>query len=563
MLSLGISAVSRGDVQESTGTFPLRFYRTDLRYDAALKGMNDADTLRPDTGMTFDVPCNAHFVEFGETEGPPRGEGMENAVFMTGEMAERTARALAEGMALGSWMLKSGSSMSSSAQPYRVRHLEELCLCVNCTPRIEALTPPDTLQAADSRCTAGGEVRLEFSLPAVPSGEQLVGYSVCWADRGENDTDFSSWSEPVFFPCDPREGTLFVPGPAAGVLRRYRMAARGRRESSAYLECKGAVLGCAAPAAPLTQAERYRDRLTLTVTVPPAAAPGNVLIYVNDRLWGMTGREGGIRTISLLLSPEDTALQVTLRDSLGGKSEATAVPVPDGDPGEALPYYTFRGLCSADMGIYLTSLPLPFLQPRGNEHLAAGCTESIFEQEDWDVYFENECMLQGIVKEDVLPQGAMALLCGEGECVFSALPGRVYHMRIRSAALAPFCREGGRQLTLQVLLSPFWQRAKEQPLSLSPGENLLFNGGDIAALPLIRLQCHGNVTLRLVEEELSLFGAEGEITLDLASKTLLYADGTPFQDHSGSFFSLPKGACTLLLTGDTPGGELLLRERYL
>ncbi|MBO2516066.1 MAG: hypothetical protein CW338_02145 [Clostridiales bacterium] len=566
-VSIAVSCRSEGNALESRDPCPLQLYRTTLAYDAEKAGFNSADTARPDAGMTFDAPVNGYFAEYARTEPLERGGTLENSVFMTGDAARRMAQALAEGCALGTWQLKSGSTFSADTPPYRVRYLEDLTLTIGTEPVSREVISPDRFIPLTARASAGGTLQAAFSGTVEQSAENPVtGYLLSFRDREGG--AWGEWSESEPLDTAETSGTLTLPAPPAGIERAFRIAAVSAENTGVWREMTGTVTGVQPPAAPRVTLRMQGCAAVLDAEFPPDPAGAGVCRYllINGVIAGMTGPEGGTVRCRHFCEPGDTVIRVQAADLPGGRSGEQTLPVR---PSRCFDRTAFiwNGICSEDLGIRLLQAPDTSFAPAAQRVLrAAGCSESTVLPED-GAFLPAEAEMLLYFPPDAGRDDAGRVLRGEGLLRLGAEPGFTRRAVILSLTEESVYTDGGRKMLLRLLLSPFRFRAKESalPLAGNGNETPLYCSGAADALPLITLTVAGgerDVTLTVNDTSLRIIDARGDVTIDCEKRTVTGPDGTPF-DTSGVFPRLRPGINALRLPEGVTGGSIMLRERYL
>ena len=597
-VSIAISCQSLGNPNESAAPCPLQLYRTALAYDAGKAGLNSADTLRPDLGMTCDSPVNEYFIEYARTEPLERGGALTRSVFMTGDAAARMAQALSEGYALGSWNLKSGTAFPASAAPYCVRYLTEISVTLGLEPVSRDVLSPDHFAPTRQKATAGGTVTAAFSGTVTGSAENPVtGYLLSFRDRERESGAWGDWSEGESLPVTASSGTLTLPVPAAaGVSRAFRIAAVSAENTGEWREMTGTVTAVAAPEAPAVKIKMQGYTAVLEAEIVPDPAGGCRYLMIGGEMAGMTGPglgngEGGTENRAFLCcrhlcGKDDTEISVTVTDEYGGVSPAVTLPVTPARCFDRTAF-CFRGVYSEDLGIRLLQTPDHSFAPAALQLLrAAGSSEStvLREGEEEGVFLPTEAEMLLYVPAHASREALGRALQGEGMLRLGAEPRWQRKAVILSLTEEGLYTDGGRKMKLRLLLSPFRKRADgvesdgegtgteadaytgegegERPIPVTQKEMLLYFGGAAPALPTVVLTCTGDVTLSLGGKTLKILNTAGQYTVDCEKRVTTGPDGEE-AETAGDYPCPAPGRHILQLEGNITGGSILRGERFL
>lgn len=587
-VSIAISCQSLGSPDESAAPCPLQLYRTALAYDAGKAGYNSANTLRPDLGMTYDSPVNVYFIEYARTEPLERGGALTRSVFMTGDAAARMAEALAEGYALGSWNLKSGTAFPASAAPYCVRYLTEISLTLGLEPVSRDVLSPDRFEPARQKATAGGTVTAAFSGTVTGSAENPVtGYLLSFRDRERENGAWGDWSEGESLPLTASSGTLTLPVPAAaGVSRAFRIAALSAENTGEWREMTGTVTAVAAPEAPAVKIRMQGFTAAVEAEIVPDPAGGCRYLMISGEMAGMTGpgpdesggenRTGKARLCCRhLCGKDDTELSVTVTDEYGGVSPAVTLPVTPSRCFDRTAF-CFRGVYSEDLGIRLLQTPDHSFAPSALQLLrAAGNSESTVlreGEEEEGVFLPMEAEMLLYVPAHASREALGRALQGEGMLRLGAEPRWQRKAVILSLTEEGLYTDGGRKMKLHMMLSPFRRRADgvdcegegecERPIPVTQKEMPLYFSGAVPALPIIVLNCTGDVTLSLGGKTLRILNTAGQYTVDCEKRVTTGPNGEE-AETAGDYPCPAPGGHILQLAGNITGGSILRGERFL
>ena len=592
-VSIAISCQSLGSPDESAAPCPLQLYRTALAYDAGKAGQNSADTLRPDLGMTCDSPVNEYFIEYARTEPLERGGALTRSVFMTGDAAARMAQALSEGYALGSWNLKSGTAFPASAAPYCVRYLTDISVTLGLEPISSDVLSPDHFAPARQKATAGSTVTAAFSGTVTGSAENPVtGYLLSFRDREQENGAWGDWSEDESLPLTASSGTLTLPVPsAAGVSRAFRIAAVSAENTGEWREMTGTVTAVAAPEAPAVKIRMQGFTAAVEAEITPDPAGGCRYLMIGSEMAGMTGPEpdesegggengGTARKTRLccrhLCGKDDTEISVTVTDEYGGVSPAVTLPVTPARCFDRTAF-CFRGVYSEDLGIRLLQMPDHSFAPAALQLLrAAGSSESTVlregEEEEEGVFLPAEAEMLLYVPAHASREALGRALQGEGMLRLGAEPRWQRKAVIMSLTEEGLYTDGGRKMKLHMMLSPFRRRADgvdcegegegERPIPVTQKEMPLYFGGAVPALPLINLNCTGDVTLSLGGKTRKILNTAGQYTVDCEKRVTTGPDGEE-AETAGDYPCPAPGGHILQLEGNITGGSILRGERFL
>lgn len=583
-VSIAISCQSLGNPDESAAPCPLQLYRTALAYDAGKAGLNSADTPRPDLGMTCDSPVNEYFIEYARTEPLERGGALTRSVFMTGDAAARMAEALAEGYALGSWNLKSGTAFPASAAPYCVRYLTDISVTLGLEPVSRDVLSPDHFEPARQKAAAGGTVTAAFSGTVTGSAENPVtGYLLSFRDRERESGAWGEWSEGESLPLTAASGTLTLPVPfTAGVSRAFRIAAVSAENTGEWREMTGTVTAVAAPEAPAVKIRMQGYTAVLEAEIVPDPAGGCRYLMISGEMAGMTGPglgdgEGGTENRAFLCyrhlcGKDDTEISVTVTDEYGGVSPAVTLPVTPSRCFDRTAF-CFRGIYSEDLGIRLLQTTDHSFAPAALQLLrAAGSSESTALWEEEGVFLPMEAEMLLYVPAHASREALGRALQGEGMLRLGAEPHWQRKAVILSLTEEGLYTDGGRKMKLRLLLSPFRRRADageregedegERPIPVTQKEMPLYFGGAVPALPRIKLNCTGDVTLSLGGKTLKILNTAGQYTVDCEKRVTTGPDGEE-AETAGDYPCPAPGGHILQLEGNITGGSILRGERFL
>lgn len=601
-MSVAISCRSEGHTNESAAPCPLQLYRTSLAYDGTKAGLNSADTARPDRGMTCDSPTNEYFLEYARTEPLEKGGALSRSMFMTGAAAARMAESLAEGYALGSWNLKSGTVFSASTPPYCVRHLTDISVTLGLEPLSRDVLSPDHFEPVRQKAPAGGTVTAFFSGTEVSDAENPVtGYLLSFRDR-ENGV-WSDWSEGEPLPVTDLSGSLSLPVPEVpGVSRAFRIAALSAENTGEWREMTGTVTAVAAPEAPTVKIRMLGFTAAVEAEIAPDPAGGCRYLMIGGEMAGMTGPglgdgEGGTENRAFLCcrhlcGKDDTEISVTVTDEYGGVSPAVTLPVTPARCFDRTAF-CFRGVYSEDLGIRLLQTPDHSFAPAALQLLrAAGSSEStvLWEGAEKSVFLPAEAEMLLYVPAHASREALGRTLQGEGMLRLGAEPHWQRKAVILSLTEEGLYTDGGRKMKLRLLLSPFRKRAGagesenagegtgtgadvytgegegegegERPIPVTQKEMPLYFGGAVPALPRMKLNCTGDVTLSLGGKTLKILNAAGQYTVDCEKRVTTGPDGEE-AETAGEYPCPAPGRHLLQLEGNITGGSIWRGERFL
>ena len=207
-------------------------------------------------------------------------------------------------------------------------------------------------------------------------------------------------------------------------------------------------------------------------------------------------------------------------------------------------WFTFKGVDSRDMGIFIRSMPIRHMPGRNYSHKKLSGLDGSFRSGDGsynDVRVQLECDIPNAVNIAAV----VGWLSGDGELVFSDEPTLAYDAAVekefsRSSIIA---KMAGQRFTITWLCAPFRRMipAAEPIVIAAPGS--FSNPGTVYSLPKITVSAHGDFSVSINQQTMFFSDVADGIVLDseLVDAFALDESVTVNERVYGEFFRLNPG----------------------
>lgn len=566
VLSISFSATSEGVNAESAEAVPVRLYRTNLHYDATKQGWTDANTKRPDLGMTYDNPYNDHFIEYGETGAFVRGESLSDSLFMEGDPAARLAEALADGCALGTWALKPGRTMTNDTPPYRVRYMSDVSITIRHEPESTNVTAPTSAIILDNYASAGTAVRLNVSGATQPESgvNPITGYKVS-ARKSADGVAWGDWSNDEIIETDETTATLLVTVSAQDDYHvQLRVATTSAMNTSNYLIATGEVIIASSPEIGSVLYKISGRRIDYTVYVPSSPYAGNLYVYLNDECRAMLPYDGGIARFHAVYGAdgkhEDT---LYVADEYGGTSEEKGITAYTSRNDAGNNWFSFNGRRSEDYGLLVTEfLQKSSASERVKNDTVIGRYGDLPNRENDDIYDAYDatfqCISLGGFDADI-----RSWLAGDGDIIMGDDPNEIYSASIQQAVeMSRFSRGiSDKVIVVRVHLQPFKRHTDDDWMPLARSGLSVLNDGDCDCYPTVHMNGTGNLTVEIAGKRLIVQSVEGECWVDCYNRVAYDAENK-LLETSGDFPTIPVGLHEVVFSDTVANGEIKRNRLY-
>lgn len=223
------------------------------------------------------------------------------------------------------------------------------------------------------------------------------------------------------------------------------------------------------------------------------------------------------------------------------------------------PWFMWNNIDSRDMGLWVSALPPIVRAKERTDEIKvpgkAGSLTMLEGQNVHDSYLKN-CVVTVPRTADFA--ALLAWLSGEGKVIFSNEENRVYNARIAGEVSFDRISNTLAQATIPFFVHPH-KAAYPAPgaVTISGTEGTIYNPGDIASLPIIKVDCTGSVEITIGDYIMAFSGLTEPIIVDCAAEIITTEDGEIWTgNYSGEYWHLEKGvnnitmsaSCTLTIT---------------
>lgn len=566
VLSISFTATSQGVSDESTEAVPVRLYRTDLHYDSTKIGWTDANTLRPDKGMTYDHPYNDHFIEYGETGELVKGSQITDSVFVTGDSATAFANALADGCALGTWNLKPGSSMSANTPPYMVRFMQDVSITIRHEPETTDVTPPTSVILLDEYASAGSEVRVSVSGATQPESgvNPITGYMVSMRTSEDGET-WGNWSNDELVQTGATNIILRpIVSADDGDHIQLRVATTSAMNTTDYVVASGEVVITASPQIGSVLYKATGRRIDFSVRVPESVYSGNMYVYLDDKCVGMLTHDGGIARFSVLSETDGKyECDITVRDEYGGVSaeKHQEIFVTRNEIGKN--WFMWKGLRSDDFGLLVTDfMDKSSATDRVENDRIIGRYGDVQNREQSNAFDSYDATFKCIALHGHEAE-IRSWLTGDSELVMGDDPNEIYTASIQQAVEMTRYSHGisDKVIVVRVHVQPFRKHADDVWMPIARSGLSVLNDGDTACYPEIRLHGSGDLRLEIDNVEIIVQGVTNECVVDCYNRVAYGSDGN-LLETGGEFPTLPVGVTEIVFSENVASAEIKRNRLY-
>lgn len=178
-------------------------------------------------------------------------------------------------------------------------------------------------------------------------------------------------------------------------------------------------------------------------------------------------------------------------------------------------WFTFRGVKSSDMGIYIKQMPVRYLPGRNYTRKHASGADGTYALGD-GAYNDARVQMEVDLRDETKLTDVLAWLTGSGELVFSDEPDLAYEASIEKeysrAAISP--RLTGQRFTITWTCKPFRRMIPAaSPITLTAAGNI-DNPGTVYSLPKITVVGSGDFSITIGMQTMFFSGVEDGIVLD-------------------------------------------------
>lgn len=235
-VSISLTTTNPGGVY-STGSVPIRFYRTAVKYDSTKAGHINADTLNPALGMTYANPTNEWFLGSWYSESVKAVQTIEDSQLCAGAEAGELVEALCDGCALGSFDIPDKTALKGT---YNYRRVSELSITIYSEP-LNEVTKPTEVSVMDSEVKQDQPVRIHVSGAEQTEENPITGYYVKKRYQARQSGEWSNWSNSEFIALAGTEGVLETNVSIPGAYWEFSVAATSALNTTDYVAASGSV----------------------------------------------------------------------------------------------------------------------------------------------------------------------------------------------------------------------------------------------------------------------------------------------------------------------------------
>lgn len=566
VLNISFSATSAGSNEESAEPCVVRLYRTDLGYDPSKAGWTTADTLRLYDGLTYADPYNEHFLVYGETAEMARGGSLTQSVFLEGQQAQDLAESLADGNALGSWAIKSGSSFMKNEPPYRVRYLSNISVTIEHEPQTTDITPPDKASLDQPFTGVDGEVGLTFSGTIAPTVNPIAGYRVQYKESDDAGETYGAWQDGWEYDITEASGTVVVHGGGVNTVRKFRIQVIGTDHDSGWTEATGTLTVSAPPTIGTLLYELHGLRCDFQLTVPADPMCNYLYVLFGEDVVGMLPATGGICRFSRVIAYGRNDISVCVRDEFGGLSNAKERTIYASRTDYGKNWLSWRGRRSEDFMLMVEKFMYRTISAeRADNDSVIGLSGDTAVTEGKQVRDAYDAQFVLIAMDSAVNDDICEWLTGEGELIFGDDPDCIYDARIVKSVTAK--RYDGRHenlvYTIKAHVQPFHRKRNEENYMVSMRNVQLYNAGTVYSYPVIEVYGTGDLWVEIDGRRLSVFGVTDYCKIDTYDKAVVNLGGELLTATSGDYPILPAGTSRINYSEGITLLKVQMRQRWL
>lgn len=227
------------------------------------------------------------------------------------------------------------------------------------------------------------------------------------------------------------------------------------------------------------------------------------------------------------------------------------------------PYFLWNGVDSRAMGVIVQSYP-PIIRPaeRAIQQVIPGRAGVVIQTEGKDVYDAYIKQMVIGLRPGVDAQTINHWLRGSGVAVFGNEPGYRYFCRILAAV--QWDKVGSWKLKsggVQMLTQPYKGQSPQEPdITVSGASATIYNPGDVASSPILRVTGTGNITITIGGTSLALQSAPTGLIIDCDAQVITTSDGALWTGSwTGEFLQIDPGYQDIAITG---GAQLAITPQW-
>lgn len=159
-----------------------------------------------------------------------------------------------------------------------------------------------------------------------------------------------------------------------------------------------------------------------------------------------------------------------------------------------------------------------------------------------------ECIVQAPYTADF--EAILAWLTGEGKVIFSNNENRVYEAEITAEIKFDKVSNSIKEATIPFFVQPYKsQNPPEADITITGTSGSITNPGNVESLPIVEIDCTGDIKVTLGGEPMEFAGIDTKITVDCGAEIILDKEGNLWTGtYGGDFWKLQPGTVTVSAT---------------
>ena len=228
--------------------------------------------------------------------------------------------------------------------------------------------------------------------------------------------------------------------------------------------------------------------------------------------------------------------------------------------------FTWNGVSSRDMGIYLREMPEIVRPEERIQHVTIpGRAGELTQTEGADVYNSYIQTIPIAVYTEAAVRAAEAWLRGAGSVSFGGQPDLKQNARVINAVTFQKHSRGSVYWDAQVQFycEPLKSKVTTEADIELTESGTVNNPGDVTAFPRIVIDGSGDITISAGGKSISLTGIQTGTVVDCETGWVIYNNAALAGVYTGNFPELPAGDSMVSFTGNVTKLTITPRWRYL
>ena len=228
--------------------------------------------------------------------------------------------------------------------------------------------------------------------------------------------------------------------------------------------------------------------------------------------------------------------------------------------------FTWNGVSSRDMGIYLREMPEIVRPEERIQHVTIpGRAGELTQTEGADVYNSYIQTIPIAVYTEAAVRAAEAWLRGAGSVSFGGQPDPKQNARVINAVTFQKHSRGSVYWDAQVQFycEPLKSKVTTEADIELTESGTVNNPGDVTAFPRIVIDGSGDITISAGGKSISLTGIQTGTVVDCETGWVIYNNAALAGVYTGNFPELPAGDSMVSFTGNVTKLTITPRWRYL